>query len=206
MKSIFVFFLLIIPTYSFAFSGAPFCPSSFDKDSIEFNFVGYKFTAKTPVKGTFKKYDFKVNEKNGSISELIKSLSFSIDAASIDTGLEPRNKTIFDNVFKVLMGGAKITGRVLDLDDKSGVMNIEVSMNGVTQKVPMALKLEEKSDNEAIVSGVGSIDMLNFKMNKSYENISKACKALHTGPDGVSKTWTEVGLTMKSKVKFNCKK
>jgi hypothetical protein len=47
--------------------------------------------------------------------------------------------------------------------------------------------------------------MLDFALNGPWSSLHEACKALHTGADGVAKTWTEVMLTVSANVARICK-
>ena len=41
------------------------------------------------------------------------------------------------------------------------------------------------------------MDLKTWQTEKALESIHQACLVLHTGPDGVSKTWDEVGINAK---------
>ena len=44
-----------------------------------------------------------------------------------------------------------------------------------------------------------------FSASKALRAINTVCEALHTGSDGVSKTWAEVNLYINSKLKKSCR-
>jgi hypothetical protein len=46
--------------------------------------------------------------------------------------------------------------------------------------------------------------MLDFSLGGPLALLHEACKALHTGADGVAKTWTEVTLKVNATVVKNC--
>ena len=49
-----------------------------------------------------------------------------------------------------------------------------------------------QKDGSMVASSV--MDMMDFQLQKPFDSIHTACEALHTGADGVAKTWTEVAL------------
>ena len=52
----------------------------------------------------------------------------------------------------------------------------------------------------------GEIDILkHYKMNSSFTSIAKLCEKLHKGEDGVSKTWSDVGLEVTGKYTESCR-
>ena len=69
------------------------CFYSYDDNSTELGFTSYKTTAKVPVKGTFNVINIKGEESDNQM-DLIKSLKFEIETASIETNDEGRNATI----------------------------------------------------------------------------------------------------------------
>ena len=51
----------------------------------------------------------------------------------------------------------------------------------------------------------GSLNLLDFKGEKAVDALNKACKDLHKGEDGKSKTWSDVNIYVKSTLKNSCK-
>ncbi len=90
------------------------------------------------------------------------------------------------------MGGAKITGNVVKVDDDK--VTVSMTMNEVTREVVMAKKLDGKK-----LTLSGSIDMMDFALKKSYKAISKACSVKHKG-----KTWTEASFELVTTFKRKC--
>ena len=50
-----------------------------------------------------------------------------------------------------------------------------------------------------------TVDMMDFALDGPWASIHETCKALHTGADGVAKTWTEVMLKVTADVAKICK-
>ena len=72
-------------------------------------------------------------------------------------------------------------------NDKS---SIDITLNGKTQNIPLAYEMN--GDNKITFNGV--MDLENWNAMDAVASINKACEILHTGKDGVSKTWSEVAL------------
>lgn len=181
-------------------AGSSKCLFEFQKDSLELQFTGYKFTNKTGVHGTFKEIEFTQDSESRSLEELAKSLKFKIDTRSLETENPARNKNIVANFFKKMNGGLEITGEVRSIDFEKEKVVFEVNMHGVKANIP----LQVQNTNQKI-EAVGSFDLMEaFKMQRPYESIAKSCEKLHTGEDGVSKTWTEVGIRVAANYKNSC--
>ncbi len=146
-------------------------------------YTGYKTAKKLGVNGTFKTIKFE-SVKSDNFVEFLKSMKVDIDALSVDTKLKMRDKNV-----AIIFKGAKspkILAKVVDVkgDDKAGNMDIEITMNEVSKKVPFSYEVEGGK-----VKATGSIDVLEFALDKSFGDFSKKCKGFHAG-----KTWHDVGL------------
>lgn len=49
-----------------------------------------------------------------------------------------------------------------------------------------------------------TIDVANWNANSGITALNKICKDLHTGPDGVSKLWSEVDLKFSTTLASDC--
>jgi polyisoprenoid-binding protein YceI len=180
---------------------AQVCTRQFDPGQVVVGFTAYKTTEKTPVSGRFRQVDIRGSVRGKKISEILKSLTATVDVSSLDTDNPPRNQTLLDSFFKHLADGMKVQGRVKSVkgDDSKGGFVLLLKMNGVERPVQMTYTLDAQAGFEAF----GTIDVLReFKAKKSMEALVAACSGLHTGKDGVSKTWSEVKITLKAPV--NC--
>ena len=72
-------------------------------------------------------------------------------------------------------------------------------MNKIFKNV--VLKIEQK-DNEYLLTG--AINVLDWKAEKGLKGINDACKDLHKGADGISKTWADVNLYISTILKEKC--
>ena len=172
---------------------------SIDDSSPKLTWTGYKFTEKLGVNGTFDNIEFTQTEKSGSLKALLESIAFKIEVASLNTGVEYRDKKLVLFVFGHLVKPGEISGKVLSYDPGKSQAVAEIHMNGKSVKVPFKL-VQEKSK----LTLSSQIDMLSFGMQKSFANIQQECKALHTGADGKSKSWSTVGLKVEASLKSSC--
>ena len=153
--------------------------------------TAYKFTDKVAVGGTFNSFSLSSPKRAYSFSDSIEGLSIEIDASSVESNNLARNKTIAEKYFSLFAPQSVIKGNVLSVtgDDQKGSIVINIDMNGVQKPYTFSYAQKEGS---VVASSV--MDMLDFQLQKPFDSIHTVCKALHTGADGVSKTWTEVAL------------
>ena len=177
------------------------CHFELDKNHSQVGFIAYKFTEKTGVPGKFTKYKQTGPTTAKSAREYVEATQFEVDPNSVDTANPGRDETIRRHFFKLLKV-KKISGKVISLPkgDK-GTMKLQLRLNGTEKPVDLSYTLSGEK-----FSAKGDIDILEFDMLGPFEGIHKACKDLHKGKDGVSKTWSTVTLTVDAKLKKVCKK
>lgn len=169
-------------------------------DKAEVKWTGYKFTEKAAVDGKLTKFTVNnLNQSAPNIKAMISFATFEIDGNSVVSGNEARDKSLKEVFFGVFKDQAKISGKVSLVDDKN--ITIKLKMNGVEKSV----KFEYTTDNDTLVAK-SKIDLLDFSLSGAVQAINERCKALHTGKDGVAKTWSEVGLQVSLPVAKNCVK
>ncbi|MDE3740783.1 YceI family protein [Maribacter polysaccharolyticus] len=165
-------------------------------DSTKVNFTAYKTTDKVPVGGQFKKISIS-NAKTGSTPlEALDGIEFSIPVSSLFTN-DPtgiRDPKLLEFFFGVMKDTELISGTFKSTADKK--CSIDVTLNGETSNIP----LEYTMDTENNITFNGVMELENWKALDAVASIHEACKILHTGPDGVSKTWSEVAV--KAQVQF----
>ena len=164
--------------------------------------TAYKTSDKAPVGGTFNEFQFAKAEPAASLSDAIKGLSMSINPASVESNNAPRNATIAGQYFAGFANPEAISGTVLSVagDDAAGTVSIQVAMNAVTKDLDFKYTVGEDGALEASAT----TDMLDFSLKGPWASLHEACKALHTGADGVAKTWTEVMLKVSATVVKDC--
>ena len=70
--------------------------------------------------------------------------------------------------------------------------NLALTMNGLTKDLPFSY---EMSRDTILINT--KMDLNIWQTQAALESLHQACLALHTGPDGVSKTWDEVAISAK---------
>jgi hypothetical protein len=160
------------------------------QDATKVSFTAYKTTEKLPVGGKFTKINI-TNSKEGSTAmEALNGTTFSIPVSSLFTNdaTGTRDPKILEFFFGVMDNTELISGvfKVSGGDKCS----IDVTLNGKTANIP--LEHEISGDNSHSFKGVMNLE--NWDALSAVESINKACEALHTGKDGVSKTWSDVAV------------
>lgn len=165
---------------------------SLKKAENEINFTAYKFTEKTPVGGQFRQVEINSGGEGNSIKEAINNTEFSIPVNSIFTKDSSRDYKIQKFFFGVMDKTKLLSGKLTIENDSIGAATI--TMNGISNKVPFTYTIV---DNTFAMSA--TMDVNNWNAADALASLNKVCEALHTGADGVSKTWSEVALNISSK-------
>lgn len=179
------------------------CTYSTDPKDIQLQWTAFKFTEKAPVKGKFNKAEVKGKTSASSLAELVTGLHMDIDGATVETNDPGRNATVQQFFFEKFNPPSHIHAMATSLegDDQKGSMAVNISMNGSAKDIPFAYTVGE----DGVLVAQASIDMMDFGLQAAYDSIHKACEDKHTGKDGVSKTWTQVDLTLSGKFKKECR-
>jgi polyisoprenoid-binding protein YceI len=180
-------------------ANAQTCTFQLDKDSVVVQWTAYKTTQKTGVKGSFKKINVDGKTEGKSVGDLLKGITVSVDKLSVDTGNPARDKTLADFFFAKL--GDKISGKIKKFSEPERTFELALDFNGHTKNVPM--RYEAVGDNS--FTATGDMDILKFDGASALKSLNTKCLDLHKGPDGVSKTWSDVTLNIKGNIKKSCK-
>lgn len=157
-------------------------------ETITVNWTGYKTSDKIAVKGKFEKVEISNSKEAATAIEAINGTEFSLPVSSLASGDATRDTKLKTLFFAVMDATASLTGTVNLEADGKGTVNLK--MNNITKAIPITYIVSDQ-----IVELHGTLDILNdFKADTAFASIHKACEALHTGADGVSKTWSEVAI------------
>lgn len=173
------------------------CFYTYNSGSTVMEWTAFKFTDKTPVKGTFKTFHVEGKENSDDPKKLIESLKFHIETSSVETNDASRNEKI-TKLFFGTIATPDITGKVKSLSD-NGKATIQLTMNKKTEDVNGEYTLED-----GVFTFKATIDVLNWNAGKGIETLNEACKDLHKGPDGTSKLWSEVDLFFSTELMNDC--
>lgn len=164
---------------------------SVEKATNDIKFIAYKTTEKVGVPGWFKEITVKSGGEGNSVKEAIHNTEFSIPVSSLFTKDTSRDYKIQKFFFGTMENTALLSGKLMISDDTNGVA--EIKMNGYTREVPFTYTIADNTFNMK-----ASIDVNNWNASKALAALNKVCEVLHTGADGVSKTWSEVTLDITS--------
>lgn len=177
-------------------------PCSYTITKLTPGWTAYKTTQKVAVGGTFNSVKISEMKPGATLTAAFAGLSAEIEGASIESGNPARNATVAAAFFGKFAEQAKITAQITGAsgDEKLGLFMMNVTMNNVTK--PLQLSHEGMKDGTLVAKTV--INMLDFGLQGAFDSIHKTCEALHTGDDGVSKTWTEVEISITVDVTKKC--
>lgn len=162
---------------------------SVEPKTVTVKWTGYKTTSKIAVNGEFKELQVSNIKEAPTAVEAMNGTEFSIPVSSLFSNDEERDGKLKQLLFGVMDATVSLTG-TLNLNG-DGTGNVNLSMNGVSKEVPITYIVSGQ-----LVELEGTLDLINdFQAESALESISKACFELHKGPDGVSKTWSEVGIS-----------
>ena len=166
------------------------------------NFVAYKTAAKKGVGASFDSVTYSaIAPKGKNFREILVGSSVVIDTKSVNSKNKGRDEKLVKFFFGQ-MKGENITAKILDYkaikvdrgQPKKGTLFTEITMNGVTKKVPMNYMLKD-----GVLKADGVIDIFDFSGNSALASINKACFDLHKG-----KTWNDVSISFSTKIKAVC--
>jgi len=161
------------------------------EDSTKVSFTAYKTTEKIGVGGIFKEISlYDINEGETAL-ETMNGSKFSIKVNSLFTNdaTETRDAKILEFFFGAMNNTSVISGTFHVAEDNS--TSIDVKLNDQTVNVPLEFTSNETNTK---YSFDGVIELEDFEALEALNSLHKACEALHTGEDGVSKTWSEVAI------------
>lgn len=164
-------------------------------DSTIINWTAYKTTAKVPVKGQFSEISIENIKKDSTVLGALNGLKFKIPVNSLFT-----NDTLRDSKLKKFFFGSmentSIINGTVHLNNEN-TSTVELTMNGITRELPIAYII---TDNKVTV--VGNMELDNWQAKAALDALNVVCKDLHTGDDGISKTWSDVKIEVIAVLKY----
>jgi hypothetical protein len=157
----------------------------------DIKFIAYKMTEKVGVGGWFKKVNVLSGGEGNTVKEAIDNTEFSIPVSSLATKDSSRDYKIKKFFFGIMDNTRLLTGRLKLTDDANGLATL--TMNGETKDVPFSYTIVGSTFNLK-----ATMDVNNWNAGKALASLNEVCKLLHTGGDGISKTWSEVTLDITS--------
>ena len=160
------------------------------EEGSSLQWTAYKTSDKVPVKGTFKDVRIVSSNKSADAAGSLEGLSFEIPVSSIFTNDTIRDGKLQKFFFAIMNNSMTLKGKfkVESADSR----NLDISMNGMSRELPFKFEVQQDT-----IHLNANMDLNDWGAQTALESINEACRELHTGPDGVSKTWNEVALNAK---------
>ena len=152
--------------------------------------TAYKTTDRVPVKGSFKDIRIVSSNSGEDAAGTLSDLGFEIPVNSIFTNDTIRDGKLKKFFFAVMENSMTLKGKFNVETESSG--KLEISMNGLSKTLPFNYQVEQDTIHVS-----ATMDLNEWGAQAALESLNEACKVLHTGPDGVSKTWNDVALNAK---------
>jgi hypothetical protein len=156
-------------------------------DSTQVNWTAYKTTDKVGVNGKFIQLELKNTQSGETPETVLEGASFSIPVSSIFTDNPDRDGKIKQFFFGVLKNTEMIGGT---FNFRDGKCFMTLTLNDVTKQLEVTHSINNK---KFMVKH--TLNLEDFGALDAVTSINEACYDLHKGPDGVSKTWSEVEIS-----------
>ncbi len=160
------------------------------KDGSSVQWTAYKTSDRVAVKGTFKEVRIADKVQGTDARGALDGLGFEIPVSSIMTNDTIRDGKLQKFFFAVMENSLTLKGKFKVESEGSG--SLDLSMNGMSRELPFTYQMDQDT-----IKLEASMDLNNWGAQTALESLNEACKELHTGPDGVSKTWNDVSLSAK---------
>ena len=164
--------------------------------------TAFKTTEKVGVSGSFKDFTLSPSSPGSTLSKTLEGVTMSIVPSSVDSGVEIRNQTIATKYFAAFAPDTPfaVTVESVSGDDKAGTASLKVDINGTQKTLAFPYTVNDAGE----LSAKATMEMMDFGLNAAFDAIHLACEALHKGADGISKTWTDVDLSVTAKITKTC--
>ncbi|PCI34629.1 MAG: hypothetical protein COB60_06110 [Flavobacteriaceae bacterium] len=160
-----------------------------NEKTTSINWTAYKTSEKLPVKGEFRVVEFSKSNPATNLKEALNNLEFSIPVSSLFSDNEERDEKLKKSFFGSMMETSAIKGKILMETETSG--KVALTLNGVTHELPITYFLDGQ-----MATMEATMDLDNWQAQAAIAALNVVCKELHTGPDGVTKTWSEVKINV----------
>jgi len=147
--------------------------------------TAYKTTEKKPVGGVFKTINVKKSEAGVTGELALNNLEFSIPVSSLFSNNEERDGKLKNMFFGIMANTSLLSGVIHTMADHKG--SVDITMNGLTKNLPLTFNTQSDTINFK-----GVMSLANWNAGAALDSLNIACKDLHKGPDGISKTWDDV--------------
>ena len=159
------------------------------------NWIAYKTTNKVPVKGQFTNVTIENTKNTSTALEALNGLKFSIPVNSLFTKDTIRDGKLKKFFFGTMKNTQVISGIITMNSETSG--SVELTMNGISHVLPITYVI---SDQMVTIEALMNLD--NWQAQLALKALNTVCKDLHSGDDGIPKTWSEVKIEVATYLKY----
>lgn len=175
------------------------CVYAYVHDSTRVQWIAYKFTEKAGVNGRFDSTEVSGTTESENKNEVLKGAAFRLFVASTETNDKGRNEKIVQHVFGKMMNTSEITGSIKDISSDGSTVTLSIKMNDIEKE----LSAPASWDGEKITVRT-DINLEDWNAGESVIAITNACKANHTGSDGIPKVWPDVTIIVSTTLAKTC--
>jgi polyisoprenoid-binding protein YceI len=188
------------------------CSYEIDTSTLQVHWTAFKTNQKVGVNGSFSEVTLAGDLHDTDLAQLLGQLEAEIQVTGADkfrTGNPARDTTIYEKFFSLFKRKGMLKGEIHNVKvqngptpdiDTSGTFDLKLTVNQKTKEVPFKFTLTPAGAFNA----TGAINVLDFNLNGALASLHQACEALHTGTDGVSKTWPDVDLKLDATIRRSC--
>jgi len=166
-----------------------------EPEETTINWTAYKTTNKVPVKGQFTEVSIESTTSASTVVEALNGLKFNIPVSSLFTKDTIRDGKLKKFFFGTMQNTNSIKGTLTLTNETTGSVNL--MMNGIRKSLPITISINA---NTAIIRA--SMDLDNWQGQLAIEALNAACSELHSGEDGIPKTWSEVNIEVTTNLKY----
>ena len=198
MKNYYLITLLFLFSISFTSCKEEKKPTEKKKDvamytvnekTTSIKWTAYKTSEKLPVKGEFRVVEFTKATPGTNLKDALNNLEFSIPISSLFSNNEERDGKLKKSFFGAMSETVAIKGKIIMETATSG--KVELTLNGITHDLPITYFLDGQ-----MATMEATLDLDNWQAQTAIAALNAVCKELHTGPDGITKTWSEVKINV----------
>ncbi len=178
------------------------CFYSYDETvGAQVRWTAFKTSEKKAVGGQFDRVNVTSGEKSTKITDVLETIKFNIPTSSTNTANEDRDAKIITSFFGAMTETDIILGQVKSVtgDDKNGTCIFYLTLNNIEKEATLDYVVED-----ATIKLTGEIDMVDWSAEGAVSSLNEVCGELHTGEDGVTKTWSVVELAIETTLKKDC--
>ncbi len=158
---------------------AEVCNYVYDETSTSISWTAYKHTERNEVNGKVDDFEITGINPGENIIDIMKGVEFTIHTASVNSGDSARDAKISNIFFGTMVNSADISGKI-ESANEDGTAEVSLSINDITGSASATYTFDEGA-----FKLIATVDFSSFGGDEAIAALNEACKAKHTGEDGV---------------------